>query len=161
MKQLGSTFFILSFLFSLGGFSAQAQSKADNVCGLYYAADPKNGEGSQILIYKTANGTYEGKVVWMQYPNHPDGEPRRDVKNPDPNKRNQTNLGLVMIKGLVYNEKENEWQNGRIYNPVTGDTYRSYLRLENNGNSLRVRGYLGFSLLGKTVFWTRETKQRK
>jgi len=118
MKQ---TIIFFSLLFFIGGFSAQSQSKADKVCGLYYAADPKNGEGSQVLIYKTTNGKYEGKVVWMQYPNHPNGEPRRDVKNPDPNKRNQTNVGMVMMRDFVYDEKENEWSGGTVYNPVSGN----------------------------------------
>jgi len=154
-------FLLIFFLFFWKGFFLQAQSKADNVCGLYYAADPRNGEGSQILIYKTASGKYEGKVVWMQYPNHPNGMPRCDVKNPDPNKRNQTNVGLVIIKGFIYNEKENQWQNGTVYNPASGNIYRSYMWLESDGNVLKVRGYLGFSLLGKTVSWIRETEQKK
>ena len=158
MKQ--RTFLVFSFLLFFCGFSAKSQSQADRICGLYYAADPGNGEGSQILIYKTSSGKYEGKVVWMQYPNHPNGEPRRDVKNPDPRKRNQTNVGLVLIKDFVYNEKEDQWQDGTVYNPASGNTYRSYLRLEANGKLLKVRGYLGVSLLGKTVTWTREIEMR-
>jgi uncharacterized protein (DUF2147 family) len=137
-----------------------SQTKADRICGLYYAADPNNGEGSQIQIYKKANGTYEGKVVWMEYPNHPNGEPRRDVKNPDPQKRNQTNVGIVLITGFTYNEAHDEWENGSIYNPLSGKTYRSYMKFEADGK-LKVRGYLGFSLLGKTVIWTREKTLRK
>ena len=137
-----------------------SQSKADRICGLYYATDPNNGEGSQIQIYKTDNGKYAGKVVWMQYPNHPSGEPRRDVKNPDPEKRNQTNVGLVLIQGFTYNEANDEWENGSVYNPVSGKTYRSYMKFETD-NKLKVRGYLGVSLLGKTVVWTREKTLRK
>ena len=159
MKQ--HIFFLILVLLLFGGYAAKSQSKADSVCGLYYAVEPETGEGSQILIYKTASGKYEGKVAWMQHPNHPNGEPRKDVKNPDPSKRNQTNVGLVIIKGFVYNEKENQWQSGTVYNPASGNTYRSYMWLEANGNSLKVRGYLGFSLLGKTVTWTRETEERK
>ena len=159
MKPL--RFFLFSFLLFLCGFSTQSQSKADRVCGLYYAADPGSGEGSQILIYKTSNGKYEGKIVWMQYPNHPNGEPRRDVKNSDPSKRDQTNVGLVIVKGFVYNEKEDQWQDGTIYNPASGNTYRCYMRLEADENTLKVRGYLGFSLIGKTVTWRRETELKK
>ncbi len=155
----------LKALFLFVSFAAiplvmSSQSKADRICGLYYASDPGNGEGSQIKIYKAADGTYEGKVVWMQYPNHPDGKPRKDVKNPDPQKRNQTNVGIVIIKGFTYNEANDEWENGSVYNPGSGKTYRSYMKLEPD-NKLKVRGYLGISLLGKTVTWTRETELRK
>ena len=141
-------------------FFCQGQSKADRICGLYYAADPDNGEGSQIQIYKTVEGTYEGKVVWMQYPNHPNGEPRRDVKNPEPKNRNQPNVGLVLIKGFTYNALNDEWKNGYVYNPTSGKTYRSFMKLESD-NKLKVRGYLGISLLGKTVIWTKESTLRK
>jgi uncharacterized protein (DUF2147 family) len=156
--MLKSNVFFL--LFSILFFTTQAQSKADKVCGLYYATSPHNGESSQLQIYKTKNGTYEGKVVWMEFPNHPNGEPRRDVKNPDPDKRSQTNVGMVLIKGFTYNEATNEWENGEIYNPESGKTYRCFMKLESD-NKLKVRGYLGISLLGKTVVWTRETVLRK
>ncbi|MDR2408597.1 MAG: DUF2147 domain-containing protein [Bacteroidales bacterium] len=151
------------FLFiciSIAPLFMYSQSKADRICGLYYAKDPNNGEGSQLQIYKVKNGTYEGRVVWMEFPNHPNGEPRRDVKNPDPAKRNQTNVGIVLIKGFTYNEANDEWENGSIYNPVSGKTYRCYMKFEPTGK-LKVRGYLGVSLLGKTVIWTKEQILRK
>jgi len=152
--------FLLFIVFSVVSVGVFAQSKGDRICGLFYAASPDTGEGSQVLIYKTDNGTYEGKVVWMEIPNHPNGEPRRDVKNPDPSKRNQTNVGIVIMKGFTYNEATDEWENGTVYNPASGKTYRSFLKLESD-TKLKVRGYLGFSLLGKTVVWTREKTQRK
>ena len=141
-------------------FFCQAQTKADRICGFYYVADPNNGEGSQVEIYKTANDTYEGKIVWMQYPNHPNGEPRRDVKNPNTKNRNQTNVGLVIIKGFTYNAANDEWEKGTVYNPKSGKTYNSLLKLEGS-NKLKVRGYLAVSLLGKTLTWTKETTLRK
>jgi len=151
--------FLLLFL-GVGFCGINAQSKGDRICGLYYATSPDNGEGSQVQIYKAKDGTYEGKVVWMEFPNHPNGDPRRDVKNPDPEKRNQTNVGIVIIKGFTYNEAADEWENGTVYNPASGKTYRSFMKLEGD-NKLKVRGYLGFSLLGKTVVWTREKTLRK
>ena len=135
--------------------------KGDKVCGIYYAADPVNGEGSQILIYKNKSGKYEGRIIWMQIPNKPNGEPRRDAKCPDADKRNQPIVGLVIVKNFVYNENDDQWQNGTIYDPASGNSYRGYMKLEADGKTLKVRGYLGFSLLGKTVIWTRETEERK
>jgi len=151
---------VIFLFFSVTICVSNAQSKADRVCGLYYAVSPDNGEGSQILIYMAKNGTYEGKIVWMEIPNHPNGEPRRDVKNPDQSKRNQAVVGSVIIKGFTYNEANDEWENGTVYNPASGKTYRSFIKLE-QGNKLKVRGYLGISLLGKTVTWTKESIERK
>ena len=158
--MLKSNVFFLFLLFSVNFSVTQAQSKADRICGLYYATSPDNGEGSQVQIYKAKDGTYEGQIVWMEFPNHPNGEPRKDVKNPDPSKRNQANVGLIIMKGFTYNEDKNEWENGTVYNPVSGKTYRSYMKLE-SGNKLKIRGFLGVSLLGKTITWTRENTQRK
>lgn len=150
----------LLFFFVIVPVFVCSQSKADRICGLYYAPDPDNGEGSQIKIYKTENGKYEGKVVWMEFPNHPNGQPRRDVNNPDPSKRNQTNVGMVLIKDLTYNEAKDEWENGAVYNPLSGKMYRAFMKLESE-NKLKVRGYLGISLLGKTMIWTREKTLRE
>ena len=158
--MLKSNVFFLFLLFSVNFSVTQAQSKADRICGLYYATSPDNGEGSQVQIYKAKDRTYEGQIVWMEFPNHPNGEPRKDVKNPDPSKRSQANVGLIIMKGFTYNEAKDEWENGTVYNPASGKTYRSYMKLE-SGNKLKIRGFLGVSLLGKTITWTRENTQRK
>jgi uncharacterized protein (DUF2147 family) len=139
--------------------SACCQNKADRLCGLYFAADPDNGNGSQIQIYKTKQNTYEAKVVWMEHPNHPNGEPIRDVHNPDPAKRNQTNVGLVFMRNFTYNPDNDQWINGTVYDARSGKSYKGNIQFESE-NKLRVRGYFGISVLGKTVVWTKESTPR-
>lgn len=131
---------ILLALFAGATLSLSAQSKADAVCGYYYAKDPFTKEGSQVKIYKAKDGTYEGIVCWVE----------------NPAKKNY--LNYKFLKGFTYNAKEQEWQNGTIHHPGNGKTYKSYIKLSDNG--IKVRGYVGFSLLGMTVTWSRETKQR-
>jgi hypothetical protein len=46
------------------------------------------------------------------------------------------------------------WSQGKIYDPKNGKTYSCKMTLE--GNELKVRGYVGFSLLGRTTVWTRK-----
>ena len=60
--------------------------------------------------------------------------------------------GLVIIKGL---EKDgDEYTDGKILDPSTGKLYKCYIALE-EPNKLKVRGYVGFSLLGRTQYWHR------
>ena len=130
-----------SILFILLAVMSYAQ-KADDICGIYHSKDPFSKEGSQCEIYKAANGTYEAKVVWVE----------------NPKKKDQ--LGLVFMTGLTYNAKEKEYQNGKLKYPGKSGTYKTYIRLTDDKKTMKMRGYLGVSLFGLTVDWTRESKLR-
>ncbi|NTV02219.1 MAG: DUF2147 domain-containing protein [Chlorobiaceae bacterium] len=104
-----------------------------------------------VEIYRTSQNTYEGKIVWGEHPG------RLDEKNPDPALRNRLLVGTVFLREFRYQD-ENDWSGGRIYDPDSGHEYRSYMKLEDGGkdmNTLRLRGYVGISLLGRTEKWTR------
>ncbi|MCG1036939.1 DUF2147 domain-containing protein [Polaribacter sargassicola] len=61
-------------------------------------------------------------------------------------------LGLTILSGL---EKDgDEWSGGKILDPRNGKVYKCYIKLE-GANKLKIRGYLGFSLIGKTAYWER------
>jgi uncharacterized protein (DUF2147 family) len=62
-------------------------------------------------------------------------------------------MGLDILSGFKYGGG-NIWQDGKIYDPKNGKTYSCKMTLE--GNELKVRGYVGFSLLGRTTVWTRK-----
>ncbi len=64
-------------------------------------------------------------------------------------------LGLIIIKGL--RKEENEYSNGKIVDPKIGKYYKCYVKLEEN-DKLKVRGYIGVPLLGRTQYWFRVKK---
>ena len=130
--------FIINLFFAV---SLAAQNKADDIVGYYYSIDPFSKEPSQNYIYKTADNTYEGKVVWVQ--------------NPELKFRE----GYVFLKNLTFNQKDNEWQNGVMLYPGKKGTYKAYMSFYDG--KLKVRGYWGISMLGKTLYWVRETEMRK
>ena len=137
MKKIAVIFFALL----MGGvFSLSAQSKADAICGYFFAKDPFSKEGSQVKIYKASNGTYEGIICWVE----------------NPAKKNY--LNYKFLTGFTYNEQKQEWQNGKIHHPGNGKTYNCFVTM--SGDDIRIRGYVGVSLLGTTMTWTRESKQR-
>jgi uncharacterized protein (DUF2147 family) len=51
----------------------------------------------------------------------------------------------------------NEYTGGRLMDPENGKTYRGKVRLIDGGKKLDVRGFIGFSLLGRTQTWVRES----
>ena len=77
--------------------------------------------------------------------------PSLDVKNPDPNLRQRTTLGLPVLLSMT-RAKPNQWD-GKIYNSQDGHTYSASIKLVNS-NVLRVEGcFLGFLCGGEN--WTR------
>lgn len=66
--------------------------------------------------------------------------------------------GMTLITGMKY--KGGMYQSGYIFDPRTATTYKGRIKLLRRPCHLQVRGYVGFSLLGKTVYWTPLTKQQ-
>ena len=52
-------------------------------------------------------------------------------------------------------DEDNEWDNGRIYDPKSGNTYRGTITMTSK-NRLDLRGYVGISWFGRTSYWTRK-----
>lgn len=94
-----------------------------------------------------------GKIIWLEEPKE-NGKPKVDDENPDPEKRDRLLMGLKILKGFEFDPEEEIWENGTIYDPKTGNTYKCYMELLSE-DKLKVRGYIGFSLIGRTSYWLR------
>lgn len=106
---------------------------------------------AHVQIFKSGN-QYFGKLVWIKDPYQPDGKtPKVDKENPDPSLRKRPLLNLVFLSGFVF--EDGVWREGKIYDPESGKTYSAKIKL--NGSVLDLRGYIGFSALGRTSSWTR------
>jgi uncharacterized protein (DUF2147 family) len=86
-------------------------------------------------------------------PNDRPDRSRFDDKNPDPELRGRALMGLVIMSGFN-RSGTNNWKGGRIYDPNSGKTYRCSITLVDD-STLKLRGYIGISLLGRTDTWTR------
>jgi uncharacterized protein (DUF2147 family) len=114
---------------------------------------------AQIEIY-SCEGKYCGKIVHLIEPNYPPndpkgmaGKPKVDRENPDAAKRELPILGMILVGGFSH-AGGTLWENGFIYNPKEGKTYKCKMTLE-SPDKLKVRGFIGISLIGKTTYWTR------
>jgi len=63
-------------------------------------------------------------------------------------------IGLRILWDL--RKDGDEWSGGRILDPDNGKVYKCSIAVEHDGKKLRVRGFIGFSLLGRTQFWLRQ-----
>lgn len=106
----------------------------------------------QIQIYKHGL-LYFGKLAWVKHPlDEETGKPKLDKHNPDPALRSRPDLGLELLKGFTFNS-DNTYTDGTIYDPKSGKTYSCKMQLD--GNRLKIRGYVGISLFGRSEVWTR------
>lgn len=145
MKIASTSTILLFFLLS---FASYAQTKADDIAGIWLTGGK---EPAKIQIYKAGEKFY-GKIIWLKNPSE-NGKPRVDGNNPDKSKRSTPVIGLVILMGFKFDGDE-EWKGGNIYDPENGKTYSSYMYLKNR-TTLKVRGYVGVALLGRTETWTR------
>ena len=63
-------------------------------------------------------------------------------------------VGLQIIRGLKPDGAE--WDGGEVLDPKKGKVYRCSMRMEDGGQKLLVRGYIGISLIGRTQTWVRK-----
>lgn len=142
MKTLYS-FIACLFLLALASTSTFAQN-SDAIIGKWLNEE-KDGT---VEIYKQGN-QYFGKIIWMER-----GADTIDEKNPDANLKNRKLMGTNILQDFVFDVGDKQWQDGTIYDPKKGKTYSCLMWFNDNG-SLSIRGYIGFSMLGRTTVWTR------
>lgn len=117
----------------------------DDIIGTWWSPD-KDG---QVQFYKK-NGKYFGKLVWSIHDKV--GQPKLDTENPVVSMRSRRVVGVDVFTNLEYTS--NKWENGTAYDARSGYSYSASVYLESK-DVMKLRGYLGFSLLGKTVTMNR------
>jgi uncharacterized protein (DUF2147 family) len=149
MRNIITTAFVFLLLVSSALKGSAQNHKADDIIGVWLNQEATG----KIQIYKEGN-KYFGKLVWLRTPlDSITGQPRTDKENPDGKLKSIPLIGLVNLKNFVFDGKE-EWSGGTIYDPKNGKTYKCYIKFESS-NRLKIRGYIGFSLLGRNTFWTK------
>lgn len=140
MKKILLTFSLIA----LTVISAVAQ----DVTGKWNTIDDNTGKARSVVEIYEQNGKIYGKIIDIVDPTKRD---KLCTECPGDDK-NKPLLGLVILKDLK--KDGSEYNGGTIMDPDNGKIYKSYIELE-SANKLKVRGYIGFSLLGRTQYWER------
>ncbi|WP_306251672.1 DUF2147 domain-containing protein [Parvularcula sp. IMCC14364] len=93
--------------------------------------------GGKVNISDCGDGTPCGTLTWVD---PAEAGPGIDGNNPDPELQGRPLVGIQLVWGFERNGES--WRRGNIYDPETGKTYRSTLRLNDDG-TLRVQGCVG------------------
>ena len=141
MKKL----LILSFIFLL--FVASSAMAQTSIFGKWKTIDDETGEAKSVVEIYEKNGKAFGKVIKIYNPDKQDAV--CDECDEDDPRKGQKILGMEILKNMK--KDGDEWTGGHILDPNNGSVYKCTLWIE-DGN-LHVRGYIGFSLLGRTQVW--------
>ncbi len=140
MKKL----ILLTVVFTLLSFTGTAQT----VLGKWYSIDPDTGQKESIIeVYEKGEKIY-GKIIEILKEEDKD-KTCTECTGKD---KDQPIEGLVIIRGLT--KDGDEWTDGKILDPKNGKLYKCYISLE-GADKLKLRGYIGFSLIGRTEYWNR------
>lgn len=130
---------------------ATKAANPDKILGIWLTQD----KDSKVEIIKKDN-LYYGRIIWLKEPLE-NGLPILDKNNPSDKLKSRQVIGLNILNKLVFDK--NEWNNGEIYDPKKGKTYDCLLWFDKENESiLHLKGYIGFSLIGREVSWTRSNK---
>lgn len=132
-------------------------SWADDLTGKWKTIDDKSGFPRAIInISKNTNASYDGKIEKIY--TLPNGtEPLVDkCVHCKGGLKDKPMIGLNILSNFILNEKKpNEYINGQVIDPITGNTYKGKIKMNPNGKKITLRGYIGTSLLGRSQIWIR------
>jgi uncharacterized protein (DUF2147 family) len=132
-------------------FATRALAQSPAAVGSWTTIDDETKKPKSVVSIYEEDGRLFGKIDKLFLaPNEP--------ANPVCDKcegslKDKPILGMVILRNL---KKDGDgWSGGTVLDPANGKTYKVKLALEDGGKRLKVRGYVGFSLLGRTQHWVR------
>jgi len=140
-------------LFFIGATTPIASQSAEVVSpiGLWKTIDDATGNAGALVQIYEKDGKLFGRIekLFKAQTTVPVCTACKDQR------KNQPIIGLVIIRDL---ERDGDgYGKGDILDPDSGSVYRCKMHLEQQGARLIVRGYIGFSYIGRSQSWQRQT----
>ncbi|MDO5655826.1 MAG: DUF2147 domain-containing protein [Flavobacteriaceae bacterium] len=136
---------ILSLFCMLIGSAAFAQSPI----GVWKTVDDETGQAKSHVEITEKNGKLYGKVIKILTP----GKENAVCDKCSDQRKNKPILGMEILTGVKKDGKK-KWDDGKILDPNKGKTYDVSIEVV-EADKLKVRGYMGVSMLGRTQYWQR------
>ena len=129
---------------------ALAQVDGGSPVGLWRTIDDTTGKPRALVRVFEKDGLIFGRVEKGLTP-PTEADEVCDLCTDD--RRGLPKLGLVIIRNM---QRDGDvWSGGDILDPDNGKVYSCRLRVVDDNRTLEVRGFIGFSLLGRTQMWER------
>ena len=110
-------------------------------------------KGDGWIRIQIVGDSLEGSVAGSPDPKQRE-ERKFDDRNPDTNLRTRRLEGLTIMTGFEY-EGDGHWSGGTVYDPNSGKTYKCTVK-QLDANTLKIRGFIGISLFGRSETWSRD-----
>jgi uncharacterized protein (DUF2147 family) len=120
--------------------------------GRWKTVDDATGSVNSVVVIWEESGTLSGRIEKLIPPDPHDPDPR--CVRCEGDMKNKPLIGLRILWGL--RKSGDHWAGGVILDPDNGKTYRCFVDMQDGGEKLKVRGFIGFSLLGRTQYWLRD-----
>jgi uncharacterized protein (DUF2147 family) len=138
--------FVIAAMAPCGSRASDAQSPI----GLWKTFDDSTGIARALVSIYEKDGRLFGRIEKVVEAKS-DNELCSACKD---ERKNQPIIGLVIIRNV---EKQGDaYGGGDILDPESGSVYRCKMHLEQGGTRLIVRGYIGFSFIGRSQSWQRQ-----
>lgn len=137
-------------LFLAFGFSSLAL--AQSPVGRWKTIDDETKQPKSVVEVSEVDGKLIGKITELFRKADEEQNPLCD-KCPD-DKKNQPIKGLTIMWDLK--KDGDEWTGGHILDPKNGKVYKCKIKLSEGGAKLVVRGFIGFSLIGRSQTWEKQ-----
>ena len=148
MIRITKIFTLLFYIGLLAAFVPQDSPNA-KVLGKWKTIDDQTKKAKSIIEIYEVNGKVHGKIAELL-----DGVSQDETcKECNGKRKGQKLVGMEIMYGLE-RDGNNEWEDGKIYDPENGKEYSCEIKLV-SADKLEVRGYVGFSFVGRSQHWYR------
>jgi uncharacterized protein (DUF2147 family) len=129
-----------------------AQGVTKSPIGRWKTVDDATGKVKSVVMIWEEAGKLYGRIQKLVDPDPKDPNPRCTPCTGE--QKGRPVIGLQILWDL---QKDGDaWSGGTILDPESGKTYKCLVSLEEGGEKLKVRGFVGVSLLGRTQYWLRD-----
>ncbi|OSY87670.1 signal peptide protein [Tenacibaculum holothuriorum] len=122
---------------------------AQTIFGKWENRDEDTGKVDSVIEVYEKDGKAYAKIVEIS---NKDRQNAVCDKCTD-DRKDQKILGMDILTGL--SKDDDEWSGGEILDPKKGKIYSCFIKLKGK-DKLKVRGYIGAALFGRTVYWHRK-----
>ena len=112
--------------------------------------DEKTGEKKAVVQLSESGGQISGKIIKVLNSKDADANCVKCTGS----LKNKPIEGLQILTGLRA-DGANQWSNGKLVDPETGKIYSGKITLCDNAQSLKLRGYVGSPVFGRSQTWQR------
>ena len=132
-------------------FATSALAQEATPVGRWTTIDDETKKPKSVIAIYEEGGKLFGKIekIFLE-PNQPENPVCEKCEG---TLKGQPIIGMVIMRDLK--KDDDEWTGGTILDPSNGKTYKCKIAVEKGGKKLKVRGFVGMSMFGRTQHWVR------